>query len=193
MRDPIAQRLIGLLRFCVHLLFACCRFCGRILCRLRSMMAIVVCNGLGNSFGGESASVPEIQDIICDCRIGFVCIHGVLLMQGKARDLQAAVQGHRRVPSGLAGNSQRRRNGALRQAGLVTSIRLNHPDHEQPLSGSPCIQDSLIGCVSVVCLVLISRPGTRPATGRRLTFPTMLGPDDKLLACALLRVRKSAS
>ena len=69
---------------------------------------------------------------------------------------KAAVQGHRRVPSGLAENPQRRRDGALRQAGQVPSIRLGHPGKNNRWAVVPVNEDSLIRHRRTVCLVLLT-------------------------------------
>jgi hypothetical protein len=99
-----------------------------------------------------------MQNIVCNRLVGSGCVHGILLLQGRALHLQHATQGHRQVPSGLAEDPQQRRESALRQSGSVRNIRLDHPGKNRRGTAAPAIQDSLIWYGRTVCLVLISAP-----------------------------------
>jgi len=61
---------------------------GRLVCGLlrliAAVVAVVVCDGLGDLFRRQLASASKMQNIFFDCWVGFGCFHGYLLIQGRA-------------------------------------------------------------------------------------------------------------
>ena len=82
---------------------------------------------LGDFFRGKLALASQMQNIVGYGRVGFDGFHVYLPIEDGTLYLQAAVQGHRRVPSGLAEFLQQRTIGALKLSGQAACVRLNCP------------------------------------------------------------------
>jgi hypothetical protein len=67
--------------FALLALFAAARLGRGLLWLVAAVVVLVVGQSLGNLFRGQLASA-QMQNIVCDCRIGFGWFHGFLLVQG---------------------------------------------------------------------------------------------------------------